>query len=1301
MLIFSGSVSADNVNSTNSTTPISDYNDVYINTTDNTSYYMQDLGSGGGLNAVHVSANSTSGANYGQYTITSNQSGVFYVTDTGGRGYQDDVILMIAVNGTIPDDFAVHIKASGYTWTPTDARDTAPDISSVTYQAVTIDKTFYKSDFIYGPQNWKLAGGDTAYPIFYGEDMNDSSNMFYILFVDLHAGLLGSNYPGGNTFINYGNVKVNYSFDNLYSLAAFNVYSWNANTTHGQGMGWTNSILPGQTGGPSGYAVMGSPKANAAFTTDVSSGLVPLTVHFTSKSTGVKPLTYAWDFDNDGVIDSTEQNPTYTYNAAGNYTVKLTVTNDHGNSEITQYIVVKIIDVSSDIASGAYNTLKTVTLTAGDNLYPNPKIYYTLNGSDPTTSSILYKDPITFSDEGTITLKFIAVDDAGNVSDIVTRTYTIDKTSPTASADIAGGTYNTRKSVTLTAIDNIDSNPVIYYTTDGTDPRTSSTRVQYTSSLLINTNTTLKFATVDDAGNWSPVYTETYIMADITAPIASASLLGGLYTSDQDVELSAVDEMDLNPKIYYTRDSSNPTTNSTLYTWPIDINTIGTTVLKFIAADAAGHISNVTTITYMLDKPGAGGTWNSTIIDSSGEYNSIAVDKSGNPHIAYYQVAQSDKDYPELKYAYKDSKGWHIEIVDSTKAGAGFYVSLVLDSSGNPHMVYGEVFGQDTVDKLKYAYKDSTGWHIIILDQNSYISYINLVLYNDQPRISYYNNSANNGAGELQYMYKNGTKWVIENVTPKSSGGRWNSLAVDSNGNPRISYYDIVSGPVQGSLRYAERTSDGVWKTTIVDGNMLDLLNVGAWNSLALDSSGNPCISYNVNNGTNGSLKYAYWNGTKWITEVVSNLKSLCSKLVLTQSNSPLIVYQDSTTQNLKYAYKEGSGWITDNYIDTVDGVGQWISLTLSPSGIPNVSYTTANSRLKYAYLVPFILHASICGGNYNTTQMVNLTSTAETTIYYTKDGSDPRKSSAKIKYTSPVMVNSTMTLKFAAVDSATNWSSVYIETYTITDNISPTVGANVPSGLYNTAKSVSLSMSEIGTIYYTTNGITPTKSSIKYTGPISIGSTTTLKFLAVDGAGNLSPVYTVNYTIDKTAPKASVSVPSGYYNANKAVTLKMSESGTIYYTKNGSTPTTSSTKYTGQISITSSTTLKFLAVDKAGNKSPVYTVKYVIDKTRPYVKSMYPKKSSTGISRSKTLYIKFSENIKTSINWSKVYIKNLKTGKKIAVSKLIKNNVLYLKTGKRSAYTWYQIYIPASAIKDVAGNNGIGYTWKFKTGKY
>jgi len=70
----------------------------------------------------------------------------------------------------------------------------------------------------------------------------------------------------------------------------------------------------------------------ANFTTNTTNGYNPLTVQFTDTSTGGKTTTYAWDFNNDGIVDSTAQNPTYTYSAAGTYTVKLTVTNSVGSS---------------------------------------------------------------------------------------------------------------------------------------------------------------------------------------------------------------------------------------------------------------------------------------------------------------------------------------------------------------------------------------------------------------------------------------------------------------------------------------------------------------------------------------------------------------------------------------------------------------------------------------------------------------------------------------------------------------------------------------------------------------------------------------------------------------------------------------------------------------------------------------------------------------------------------------------------------------------------------------------------------
>jgi len=80
----------------------------------------------------------------------------------------------------------------------------------------------------------------------------------------------------------------------------------------------------------------------AGFAADVTSGTAPLTVTFTDQSTG-NPTGWAWDFNNDGIVDSTTQDyPVYTYTRGGTYTVKLAVTRPgRSDDEIKSgYIVV-------------------------------------------------------------------------------------------------------------------------------------------------------------------------------------------------------------------------------------------------------------------------------------------------------------------------------------------------------------------------------------------------------------------------------------------------------------------------------------------------------------------------------------------------------------------------------------------------------------------------------------------------------------------------------------------------------------------------------------------------------------------------------------------------------------------------------------------------------------------------------------------------------------------------------------------------------------------------------------------------
>ena len=230
-------------------------------------------------------------------------------------------------------------------------------------------------------------------------------------------------------------------------------------------------------------------------------------------------------------------------------------------------------------------------------------------------------------------------------------------------------------------------------------------------------------------------------------------------------------------------------------------------------------------------------------------------------------------------------------------------------------------------------------------------------------------------------------------------------------------------------------------------------------------------------------------------------------------------------------------------------------------------------------------------------------------------------------------------------------------------------------------------------------DGTTSTDKNPTHTYSKSGTYTVTLTVTSSNGTKD-----TKNQTIrvtDTTAPTASANINSGIYNTNKAVTLYMSENGAIYYTLDGTNPTTSSTRYTGPITITSTKILKYIAVDEAGNTSPVYTAAYTIDKIAPVISAVNPKNKATGISRTSTISIKLSENILKSTNLSKIYIKNIKTGKKIKATIKISGNHIYITTSKKSANTWYQVYIPLYSVKDAAGNNlAKAYTWKFKTGK-
>jgi hypothetical protein len=148
-------------------------------------------------------------------------------------------------------------------------------------------------------------------------------------------------------------------------------------------------------------------------------------------------------------------------------------------------------------------------------------------------------------------------------------------------------------------------------------------------------------------------------------------------------------------------------------------------------------------------------------------------------------------------------------------------------------------------------------------------------------------------------------------------------------------------------------------------------------------------------------------------------------------------------------------------------------------------------------------------------------------------------------------------------------------------------------------SKSVSLSHDDSSAvIYYTTDGSTPTASSNKYTGAISVTKTTTIKAMAVTSSFSSGNVLTYKVTVAQAeTPKASVSsgsVSGEYVQSGSKITLTSASSGAeIFYTTDGSTPTSASTKYTEPITITANTTIKAIARANGCTDSAVATFTY------------------------------------------------------------------------------------------------------------
>jgi N-acetylneuraminic acid mutarotase len=279
-------------------------------------------------------------------------------------------------------------------------------------------------------------------------------------------------------------------------------------------------------------------------------------------------------------------------------------------------------------------------------------------------------------------------------------------------------------------------------------------------------------------------------------------------------------------------------------------------------------------------------------------------------------------------------------------------------------------------------------------------------------------------------------------------------------------------------------------------------------------------------------------------------------------------------------------------------------SETLRAIAVADGCYTSAEATATYTLPPPAATPTfSVPSGTYTSFQTVSLSdATPGATIYYTIDGTTPTTGSNV--YNGPIGIVTTVTLQAVATAGGYSISNVGSATYMLNLPTAAMPTFSVADGTYNSPQTVTISDSTPGAvIYYQINGYASTGSPV-YSGPITVLTSETIRAMATAKNYFPSGMAGATYDIDPLAPQTAspaFSVPSGTYSAPQTVTISDATSlAAIYFTTDGSTPTTGSSLYSGPITVSSSETLLAIATASGDTVSAVASATYTINLPTP-----------------------------------------------------------------------------------------------------
>ena len=767
--------------------------------------------------------------------------------------------------------------------------------------------------------------------------------------------------------------------------------------------------------------------------------------------------------------------------------------------------------------AGTYTSAQTVTISSAT---PGATIYYTTNGSAPTTSSTAYSSPITVSSSETVKAIAVASGDAASAVGSATYTFNLALAATPTFSPVAG-TYTSAQTVTISSA---TPSATIYYTTNGSTPTTGSTL--YSGPISVNSSETLEAIATATGYSTSAVGSATYTinLTQAATPIFSPG--AGTYTSAQTVAISSATP---SSTIYYTTNGATPTTSSAVYAGPISVS--ATETLEAIATASGLSNSAVATAAFTINTSAAA---TPTFSPAAGTYTSaqtVAISSATPSSTIYYTTNGATPTTSSAVYAGPISVS-ATETLKAIATASGLSNSAVVTAA----------FTINTAAAATPTFSPATGTYtsaqtvtistttpsaIIYYTTNGgtpttssavYAGPISVSATETLNAIATASGLSNSAVATAAYTIN-----LAQAATPIFSPGAGTYSSTQtvniSSATPLSTIYYTTNGttPTTSSAVYAGPITVSATET-------IEAIAVASGYS----NSGVATAAYTIGLARAALPIFSPGTGTYTSTQTVniSSATPLSTIYYTTNGTTP-------TTSSAVY-----SGPITVASTETLSAIA-------TASGYSTSAVATATYTFNLALPVAATPTFSPGAGTYTSAQTVTISSaTPSATIYYTTNGSTPTTSSAV--YSDPIGVSSTETLEAMATAGGYTSSGVGTAAYTI-NLIQPAAASPTFSpvaGTYSSSQTVTISSTTpSATIYYTTNGSTPTTGSAVYSGPIGVSSTETLEAIATTSGFTTSTVASAAYTINAPAPDFAVlaSPTSLTINAGQTATVVVS----------------------------------------------------------------------------------------------------------------------------------------------------------------